>query len=297
MIVHTVVGSYESYIVKFKNNMAKEDGDITAYRDVASFATKGEAEAFIRKLKFDTVSEAKTYIEELAAEEYKHYAIETVYDITKLRNKYYVVRFDDITDTNSKKEVLAGSDEPIWNKDDAQLLIEQYVNSYKALFNIEENTMTVYEYVYYNDATNYPIIVDDVYKNPMFADNYGVVEQIEYELRWQRSANQFLINRMYFVDSAGINHFKQDDLIVASLDSFNTNFPYVFDIGTKWLFKPMSLGMSSSAKVESSTNSAIISIGKGNKLYTKGYYDIDVRYSVDAYNNHQYSKHARILVE
>jgi hypothetical protein len=101
---------------------------------------------------------------------------------------------------------------------------------------------------------------------------------------------------MYFVDAEGKNQFDQDDLIVASID--NVNFPFIFETGSKWKFLPMSLGMSEdSCTVESNTNSAIISIGKGNKQYSRGYYDVKVRYSVDAFNQHQFEKKARILVK
>lgn len=128
-------------------------------------------------------------------------------------------------------------------------------------------------------------------------------DEIEYEdglgntwkLKHYRSGNRFLINRMYYVPSKGINHFNSNEIIVSTID--NVDFPYIFDKGTKWHIEPMSLGMNTSATVESATNAAIISLGNGNKKYENGYYNIKVRYSVDGNIQHQYIKTTRILVQ
>ena len=173
--------------------------------------------------------------------------------------------------------------------------MDNILAGYKSRYEIIDESTTIFAYNLYDANTNLMLFKDEKYLTPLKADNYGKLMTNKYTLKWQRSANQFLINRMYFVDTEGINQFDNDDLIVASID--NVNFPYIFETGSKWKFSPMSIGMLESTNVESNTNSAIVSIGKGNKVYNRGYYNVDVRYSVDSFNQHQYMKKARILVK
>lgn len=117
----------------------------------------------------------------------------------------------------------------------------------------------------------------------------------KYELRYVKSDNKFLINRMTYKDSGGKNIFSTDDIIVATVN--NINLPFVLELGSHWNFKPFSLKMNNEANVDSNTNSAIISIGNNNNSYEIGYYDVNVRYSLDSNTQEQKTKRARILVK
>lgn len=116
-----------------------------------------------------------------------------------------------------------------------------------------------------------------------------------YELRYSSSDNKFLINRMKFKDSDGVNVFNIDDIIVSTIN--NIKLPFILELGSHWNFKPFSLGMNKEANVNSNTNSAIISMGNGNNHYERGYYDVSVRYSLDGNTQEQKIKRARILVK
>lgn len=116
-----------------------------------------------------------------------------------------------------------------------------------------------------------------------------------YELRYSSSDNKFLINRMKFKDSNGVNVFNIDDIIVSTIN--NIKLPFILELGSHWNFKPFSLGMNKEANVNSNTNSAIISMGNGNNHYERGYYDVSVRYSLDGNTQEQKIKRARILVK
>ena len=116
-----------------------------------------------------------------------------------------------------------------------------------------------------------------------------------YKLKHVASDNKFLINRMTLKDSGGVNIFNADDIIVSTIN--NIDMPFILELGSHWNFKPFSLGMNKEANVYSNTNSAIISMGKGNIKYECGYYDVNVRYSLDGNTQEQITKRARILVE
>ena len=115
-----------------------------------------------------------------------------------------------------------------------------------------------------------------------------------YKLKHVASDNKFLINRMNLKDSGGVNIFNSDDIIVSTIN--NINMPFILELGSHWNFKPFSLGMNKEANVYSNTNSAIISMGQGNIKYERGYYDVNVRYSLDGNTQEQITKRARILV-
>ena len=116
-----------------------------------------------------------------------------------------------------------------------------------------------------------------------------------YKLKHVASDNKFLINRMTLKDSGGVNIFNNDDIIVSTIN--NIDMPFILELGSHWNFKPFSLGMNKEANVYSNTNSAIISMGKGNIKYERGYYDVNVRYSLDGNTQEQITKRARILIK
>ena len=113
--------------------------------------------------------------------------------------------------------------------------------------------------------------------------------------RW-RSGDRFLINRMMFEKSTPKNHFNQDDLIMMTID--NVKFPYILSQTTKWNIKPLSLKYANkNLEVQGKSNAAILSLPDSKSEYMPGYYNIDVRYSVDGLVDHQQKKQRRILIK
>ena len=263
------------------------------YEEVANFDTEAEALGYIKKWKSNQKIQAEQYIDNLVEEESKYYTIKSSYKNVSRANEYRVYR---INNDDKLENVFEESSKDYFDSnEEAEKAIKNILAGYRSRYEIIDESTTIFAYNLYDAKTNLMLFKDEKYLTPLKADNYGKLMTNKYTLKWQRSANQFLINRMYFVDTEGINQFDNDDLIVASID--NVNFPYIFETGSKWKFSPMSLGMLESTNVESNTNSAIVSIGKGNKVYNRGYYNVDVRYSVDSFNQHQYMKKARILVK
>lgn len=119
-------------------------------------------------------------------------------------------------------------------------------------------------------------------------------EGYKFRLKKQKSGNRFLINRMLYTEATPTHHFDNDDLIVMTLD--NVQFPFILDKTTKWEVKPLSLNSNSIANIVGTSNAAIISIPDGKSGNVSGYYDVDIRYSVDGIVDHQQKKHTRILI-
>ena len=109
------------------------------------------------------------------------------------------------------------------------------------------------------------------------------------------SDNKWLINRMEYIDTYGINHFSPTDIIVGTVN--NVELPFILTHGSKWKITPFSLGMQKDSEVESTTNTFLMSLGGDNAGYDKGYYNITVRYSLDGVVQNQLEHRTRILVK
>ena len=105
-----------------------------------------------------------------------------------------------------------------------------------------------------------------------------------YYLRYVRSDEKLLINRMNLVDMNGIYHFKDNDMIVCRLINYD-RLPFKLSVGNKWNIKPISLGINNFENISSNANIGLISIGE-NLKYEKGYYEVEVNYSIDNFVNH-----------
>ena len=118
----------------------------------------------------------------------------------------------------------------------------------------------------------------------------------KYILRHVQSEKLFLINRMKLVKSTGINHFKKDDLVICSLEN-NPMLPTNFELHSKWNIKPLTFGMNPNIHIIGNGNMAILSIPKNDSNYNRGYYEIEVQYSLNrSFVNNQFIK-KKILIE
>ena len=148
-----------------------------------------------------------------------------------------------------------------------------------------------------------PPIKVEVFKNDehISDDYYNAIDT--YLFKYVKSDDKFLINRMEYIPTNGINHFTTNDIIVANLSNkmnkgditFKTE--YKFDFGVKWIFEPISLNMKKTAVVDSSTELGIMSIGDSNIKYETGFYNLKCNYSIDGNTQNIYTKKARILIK
>lgn len=132
----------------------------------------------------------------------------------------------------------------------------------------------------------------DGHKNLIFNDE----NNIKYKIEYIRSDRKFLLNRYLYIPSGGVNHFKQDDIIVASLKN-NDKLCLKLSHGSKWTMQPMSLKMNKINTVESNTELAILSIADTFDKYEPGYYSVSIEYTVDDYAQHIYKKNTQFRIE
>ena len=135
----------------------------------------------------------------------------------------------------------------------------------------------------------------DAKKTPYDDIPVDYIDLSNFKLKYQKSDKKFLINRMKYIPSNGINQFNTDDIIVATIN--NVDLPFVLDLGSKWFITGFSLNMDSDCTVDSNTNTALIGIGGDNVGYSKGYYNISVNYSIDGYTQQTITKKHAILVK
>jgi hypothetical protein len=118
----------------------------------------------------------------------------------------------------------------------------------------------------------------------------------EYVLDYVRSDTQMLINRMRYIPTGGINHFRRTDIIVATAVN-NDRLPINMQLGTKWDMTPVSFGHIKSTHMDSNSEMTILPINGDDNLYTRGYYDVIVRYSLDRDIQYQLTKHTKIRID
>ena len=125
--------------------------------------------------------------------------------------------------------------------------------------------------------------------------NNPIQRNFEYILEYVRSDNQMLLNRMEMVESGGVNHFNRDDIVWGAIWN-NNRLPINIDLGTKWVYEPMSIGMTKTISNVSNSEVCMMPVPNGDNSYPIGYYDVTVRYSLDRDVNHQTTKRARIRI-
>jgi len=118
----------------------------------------------------------------------------------------------------------------------------------------------------------------------------------KYELRYVSSGNEFLLNRMKYIPNNSINHFNSKDMIVGKILSNNKLPVNIFD-SSKWEITPMSIGISDNVKINSNSEMCLLSFPKTNNRYQRGYYNVNVRYSLDGNTQQQYIKTGKIRID
>lgn len=200
-----------------------------------------------------------------------------------------------------------------WKSQDFWKQTGEMIEMYRIFFNndgsckLDLGTDVAFNYDFYlmHDDTNWFVVfisqeTEDHVENEddldlPFSIEYTPDDSTKFILKKYRSSDRFLMNRMTWVEKYPINHFKQDDMIVATID--NVKFPFIFDKTTKWSMKSLALKDRSRVPISSNTNTMIVSLYDEANKNISGYYDIDVRYSVDGIVDHQQKKHTRILIE
>jgi hypothetical protein len=116
-----------------------------------------------------------------------------------------------------------------------------------------------------------------------------------YVLKYNRSSEEYLLNRLEFNASEGYNQFNNDDIICCYVHN-NDRLPFNGNISSKWKIEPMSLGMSLGTQFDSNGEMTILSLPKNNSKYESGYYNVSVKYSLDRDIQHQFKYTTKIKI-
>jgi len=148
-----------------------------------------------------------------------------------------------------------------------------------------------YWYMVY--ISKYPINYYSEESLKIHDDSYLEI-QSSYRLKYSRnSLDKFLINRMNIILSNGMNHFNSSDMIIVSI--LNNNQYFNIDLHSKWQITHIN-DYNNEIKLNSNTNTMIIHNKNANQMYSPGYYNILLNYTIDGLNNYQYETKVRFRV-
>ena len=131
-------------------------------------------------------------------------------------------------------------------------------------------------------------------ENKLMSFNSSTLD-MDYVLKYERTSQEYLINRLEFNSSNGYNHFKDDDIIACYIHN-NDVLPFNASISSKWDIKPMSIGMHTDTSYESNGEMTVLSLPIQSSKYQHGYYNVNIRYSLDRDIQHQFKNTTKILV-
>lgn len=139
----------------------------------------------------------------------------------------------------------------------------------------------------------YDLKISEEDKTKYLLDNLG---NTLYDLKYVKSSKETLINRFKLEETNGINHFSDNDIIVAYVNN-NDRIPVNIFMGYKWDITPLSIGIPNTATCVSNNEMCIFNIDKTNSKYYKGYYTISVRYCLDNIVEHQFKNDINLLIK
>ena len=116
-----------------------------------------------------------------------------------------------------------------------------------------------------------------------------------YKLKHISTRQLFLINRMKVNYVDNVYHFNGNEMIVCSLYN-NKMLPIDSNLISKWELKPISFGTKTNNVIYANTNTAIISINNSN-TYDKGYYNLQVNYTLDSNIMNYQTINKKILIK
>ena len=96
------------------------------------------------------------------------------------------------------------------------------------------------------------------------------------------SIDKFLVNRMVIKKANGYNQFNKDDLIIVGVN--NNDYQFNIDLNNKWTISRI-YDVNSVYDVNSNTNLTIITNDNIDNLYTPGYYNVKLQYTINGLNN------------
>ena len=196
---------------------------------------------------------------------------------TKYYNRIHVF---DIYDGNGKKR---------YNSD------EDYTSLYQTFFNSnlsykhQLNESVIYDYYLMHDDKEWYIVAISQYPIASYPEiDLLNIHDKEHTIGGYHvvyadySIDKFLVNRMVIKKANGINQFNKDDLIVVWVN--NNDYQFNIDLNDKWTIQPI-YDINNVYDVNSNTNLTIITNKNIDNIYTPGYYNVKLQYTINGLNN------------
>ncbi len=208
----------------------------------------------------------------------KYYSnVVTVPYNTKYYNRIHVF---DIYDGNGKKTY-----DP---EENYTLLYQTFFNS-NLSYKYQLNESVAYDYYLMHDDNEWYMVAISQYPIASYpeADLLNIHDKRHqiggYTIVYaDYSIDKFLVNRMVIKKSNGVNQFNKDDLIIVGVN--NNDYQFNIDLNNKWTVQPI-YDIKDVYDVNSNTNLTIIGNNNQDNLYTPGYYNVKLQYTINGLNN------------
>lgn len=163
--------------------------------------------------------------------------------------------------------------------------------------NIRKEGKTPYWYIVF--ISRYPVGYynheDLVIKEENYIIDNTSNDGYKYKIKYTGyNIEKFLVNRMDIIKSNGYNHFNKNNLIITTIG--NNDFQFNIDLSAKWEINKID-DINKVYKVNSNTNIAIITNNEYNGYYDPGYYNVELRYTVNGISNHEYTAIGHYMVD
>ena len=229
---------------------------------------------------FDKLLQVRNNIDYTMNMFYKEYYKDKI--IIPYNEKYFNrIHLFDIYDENNEKL--------IWNENDIyEILYSKFFND-DCSCKLEVNENILYDYYLMHDDKEWYMVLISQYPIASYIDKsllniHNDIYHIEnYTIKYANySIDKFLINRMDIINANGFNHFNMDDLIISYVD--NNDYQFNIDLTNKWSINKI-YDVNKIFEMNSNSNIAIIANNNKNNLYTPGYYNIQLNYTINGLDN------------
>ena len=171
---------------------------------------------------------------------------------------------------------------------DENILYNDFFNS-DCSCKLELNENILYDYYLMHDDKEWYIVAISQYPIASYIDesmldiHQDIYHINNYTIKYANySIDKFLINRMDIIKSNGFNHFNVDDLIIATLN--NNDYQFNIDLNNKWSINKI-YDVNKIFEINNNSNIAIITNNNKDNLYTPGYYNIQLNYTINGIRN------------
>ena len=184
--------------------------------------------------------------------------------------------------------------------------INKDVELYKTFFNdncttkLNINEFIIYDTYLMHDDKEWYLVFISQYPIASYVDESVLnIQTTKYNLNSydviysNYSVDKFLVNRMNIIQSNGLNQFNRDDLVIVGIN--NNDYQFNIDLNNRWSINKI-YDVNSVFKIVSNTNLTIIPNNNIDNLYSVGYYNVALNYTINGLNNNEHQAIAQYRI-